>query len=685
MTNATTSLPQPSMHVVGSPRRGNAAMHRNEDENSKKNVIPMEESNLHANRHIPNFLRYTSNDDGDPSRNTLQVVRDGRLLTAEELRISDKSSLSLSKPILVVDTPTSIGMKLPSGSKKKGSSSSQKSFTVRDLANIVGQHYPVSVIDVALQEELEGWTMQDLVDYFEDEDRHATGQTASPSNSPQRVGRCRPRRQAAQEACTLVDNQRPKVLNQISMEFSRSPLRQYVSSPQFVRDLDWIDNVWPQELRDQDEYPVVQYYCLTSTGGCYTDFHVDFGGTAVWYHVLNGAKDFILIPPTDENLASYEDWLCRPNQAELFFPDMLSTKAGCVKVRLEASQTLLIPTGWIHAVYTPMDAVVFGGNFLHGLDMSDQLKIYCLETRTRVQDRFRFPHFCPIMYYAGGHYLTQMKSGAICQREMETLPALIDALDAWWKVHSKESLPPSSASSKAGKRKIVVTPATAARWAAANAGAETVEDMIASLRKELDQYIQHGIPPKPLSSSSSSSKKKSITLKLTLKPPSPTRIKATTSTGEGLVPKLKLKLGKQKCLEGNTNNHTDIARDDVDGNVIKGTSNEEFRINIPNSAKYGLPQKRRRAPVREDIDAYADPNDEEWKPKQGKKKRSSAASTFKLATKTTTTTPSTQMPTSQRPVVNKKQQQTRQRMPSTPSRQPKAGKSARQRLMKRFK
>ena len=27
-----------------------------------------------------------------------------------------------------------------------------------------------------------------------------------------------------------------------------------------------------------------------SVKGCYTDFHVDFGGTSVWYHILHGEK-----------------------------------------------------------------------------------------------------------------------------------------------------------------------------------------------------------------------------------------------------------------------------------------------------------------------------------------------------------------------------------------------------------
>ncbi len=31
-------------------------------------------------------------------------------------------------------------------------------------------------------------------------------------------------------------------------------------------------------------------YCLMSVEGCFTDFHIDFGGTSVWYHILRGSK-----------------------------------------------------------------------------------------------------------------------------------------------------------------------------------------------------------------------------------------------------------------------------------------------------------------------------------------------------------------------------------------------------------
>lgn len=45
---------------------------------------------------------------------------------------------------------------------------------------------------------------------------------------------------------------------------------------------------------------------------------------------------------------------------------------------------VLASSGWIHAVYTPVDSMVFGGNFLHSFNIPMQLNICNIEDRTRV-------------------------------------------------------------------------------------------------------------------------------------------------------------------------------------------------------------------------------------------------------------------------------------------------------------
>lgn len=41
-------------------------------------------------------------------------------------------------------------------------------------------------------------------------------------------------------------------------------------------------------------------------------------------------------------------------------------------------------TGWIHAVYTPDDSLVFGGNFIHSFNIPGQIKISEIEDNTKV-------------------------------------------------------------------------------------------------------------------------------------------------------------------------------------------------------------------------------------------------------------------------------------------------------------
>lgn len=61
----------------------------------------------------------------------------------------------------------------------------------------------------------------------------------------------------------------------------------------------------------------------------------------------------------------------------------------------------MIPAGWIHAVYTPKDSIVFGGNFIHELNIAMQLKIYDFETRAKYGSNFMFPNFELSNWYAG--------------------------------------------------------------------------------------------------------------------------------------------------------------------------------------------------------------------------------------------------------------------------------------------
>ena len=138
-----------------------------------------------------------------------------------------------------------------------------------------------------------------------------------------------------------------------------------------------------------------------SVAESFTDFHIDFGGTSVYYHLLSGAKVFYFIRPTSSNLRAYERWSASPDHAGRFLADEVKE---CYEVHITAVNTMIIPTGWIHAVYTPVDSVVIGGNYLHGLNARGQFEVYDIETRTDVPLKFRFPYFVKMIWHVGRYY-----------------------------------------------------------------------------------------------------------------------------------------------------------------------------------------------------------------------------------------------------------------------------------------
>ncbi|MGH0149936.1 UNVERIFIED_CONTAM: hypothetical protein FKN15_016219 [Acipenser sinensis] len=166
-----------------------------------------------------------------PSADEVVLKPSGSQLTVEYLEEN-----TFSVPILVTKKE-GLGMRLP-----------PSSFSVNDVEDHIGADKEIDVIDVRRQADCK-MKLGDFVRYY---------------NSPER----------------------DKVLNVISLEFSETRLSNLIETPKIVRKLSWVENLWLDE--SQFERPNVQKYCLMSMKDSYTDFHIDFGGTSVWYHVLRG-------------------------------------------------------------------------------------------------------------------------------------------------------------------------------------------------------------------------------------------------------------------------------------------------------------------------------------------------------------------------------------------------------------
>lgn len=239
-------------------------------------------------------------------------------------------------------------------------------LTVRAVSEIIGPEEKVEVIDVKSQEGGDGrWNLRKWADYYE------------------------------------ASGEKP-VRNVISLEVSQTKLGKLIRRPKLVRDLDLQDAVWPQDELAKGAYPQVQFYCLMSVQDCYTDFHIDFGGSSVYYHIMKGSKTFFFIPPKKQHLKAYEQWCKSSNQSAEFLGDI--TKE-CYRVDLFEGDTMLIPSGWIHAVWTPTNSLVIGGNFLTRMHYGMQIAINDIEKATGVTRKFRYPSFQKVLWYTVIQYL----------------------------------------------------------------------------------------------------------------------------------------------------------------------------------------------------------------------------------------------------------------------------------------
>lgn len=306
----------------------------------------------------------------------------------------DKDFLQLHEPLKVSD-PQNTGIKIPRP-QELGLTKDDRVLSVDDITQVLGEDCPVDVMDVQSQQN-ERWTMSQWNQYF-------------TKTQPE---------------------ERDRIRNVISLEISHVG-RFKIFRPTAVEANDLVNVVW-DSFGNGDPKPKVTRYVLMSAGNSYTDFHLDFAGTSVYYNLIAGKKKFILFPPTKHNLETYTQWCQDLNQNLIFLGDLLEEG---VAMELNAGDLFMLPSGWIHAVHTPADSIIIGGNFLTIRDIETQLKVVHVERLTRVPKRFTFPMFDLVM---GKTCEWALSLGA--QKKNKLTPKALEALERYMKLQDTKYRP----------------------------------------------------------------------------------------------------------------------------------------------------------------------------------------------------------------------------------------------------
>ena len=266
------------------------------------------------------------------------------------------------------------------GYSKERLLSYQKMNNVAYIRDQVGSHVEVRTIDVNTQNDGPKLSLYDWCEYWKYKTRKKTeNQTAglpdlTEEYAPRYAKRC---------------------LNVVSLSLANSPLEDELQAPGIVQDSDLVRLFWPEECTACPK-PKAELYALMSPARCYTDWHIDFGGSSVWYNVVRGSKYFALAPPSEHNLKAFAAWANSSKQEKV---NLLEYLKEPVLYELKAGDTMIIPGGWPHAVYTPSDSIAVGGNFLHPFNLNLQLEIWKLEDAIGVPMSCRFPAFKSLMWY----------------------------------------------------------------------------------------------------------------------------------------------------------------------------------------------------------------------------------------------------------------------------------------------
>lgn len=233
------------------------------------------------------------------------------------------------QPILVRGGASELGISIESF----------EDLSVHRICETVGWDKTVRTIDVHTQKDGPAMTMSALNRYWES--CMETEQSSSPS--------------------THVPSFQSMLLNVVSLSLEHTDFENIVTVPQAARDLDLAHSLWPKDEDSSSSFgsfynflassakPSAMLYALISPKYCFTDFHIDFGGSSVWYHVVRGEKVFLACPPSPTNLKRFKSWAGSSKQSSTFFGKGCE---GMIRITVKEGDTVFLPGGWPHAVST---------------------------------------------------------------------------------------------------------------------------------------------------------------------------------------------------------------------------------------------------------------------------------------------------------------------------------------------
>lgn len=155
----------------------------------------------------------------------------------------------------------------------------------------------------------------------------------------------------------------------------------------------WAWNKWPTV----NSY----FYMVVSSKHAFTKWHVDFGGSKVWYNVTVGKKIFFIIKTTMRVFVWFIEY-SSDFETNLDFPEWVKEKKSVeltiYAIVVEAPNMIELPGLTLHSVYTYLPSIANGSNFITNGSFSTAILGYVTEIVTQTDPKYTIEHMTNVMY-----------------------------------------------------------------------------------------------------------------------------------------------------------------------------------------------------------------------------------------------------------------------------------------------
>lgn len=168
-----------------------------------------------------------------------------------------------------------------------------------------------------------------------------------------------------------------------------------ITQPDFMKDIS-VAHKYAEYIPEVLKPTRVHAYLLMSRKDAITNWHVDFSWTSVFYFVVSGVKEFVVVENCRENSAIFSDFHDLKRK-DLFFGTNNELTGPAKRQIIIKNQGVIMPAGTIHMVRTAETSVAYGINFIHE-DHFREAILYFIGEREKKEDWDKcFPNFIALM------------------------------------------------------------------------------------------------------------------------------------------------------------------------------------------------------------------------------------------------------------------------------------------------